>query len=52
MRRFQGERIESIMNKLNLPDEERIEQSMVTKSIERAQAQVESLNFEIKKKCT
>ena len=45
MRRFQGERIESIMNKLNLPDEERIEQSMVTKSIERAQAQVESLNF-------
>ena len=49
MRRFQGERIESIMNKLNLPDEERIEQSMVTKSIERAQAQVESLNFEIRK---
>ena len=38
MRRFQGERIESIMNKLNLPDEERIEQSMVTKSIERAQS--------------
>jgi preprotein translocase subunit SecA len=37
------------MNKLNLPDEERIEQSMVTKSIERAQAQVESLNFEIRK---
>ena len=28
MRRFQGERIESIMNKLNLPDDERIEQSM------------------------
>ena len=49
MRRFQGERIESIMNRLNLPDEERIEQSMVTKSIERAQAQVESLNFEIRK---
>ena len=49
MRRFQGERIESIMNKLNLPDEERIEQSMVSKSIERAQAQVESLNFEIRK---
>jgi len=37
------------MNRLNLPDEERIEQSMVTKSIERAQAQVESLNFEIRK---
>ena len=49
MRRFQGERIESIMNRLNLPDEERIEQSMVTKSIERAQSQVESLNFEIRK---
>jgi preprotein translocase subunit SecA len=49
MRRFQGERIESIMNRLNLPDEERIEQTMVTKSIERAQAQVESLNFEIRK---
>ena len=49
MRRFQGERIQSIMDKLNLPDDERIEQSMVTKSIERAQAQVESLNFEIRK---
>ena len=49
MRRFQGERIQSIMDKLNLPDDEKIEQSMVTKSIERAQAQVESLNFEIRK---
>jgi len=49
MRRFQGERIQSIMDKLKLPDNERIEQSMVTKSIERAQAQVESLNFEIRK---
>ncbi len=49
MRRFQGERIQSIMDKLKLPDDERIEQSMVTKSIERAQAQVESLNFEIRK---
>ena len=48
MRRFQGERIQSIMDKLNLPDEEKIEQNMVTKSIERAQAQVESLNFEIR----
>ncbi len=49
MRRFQGERIQSIMDRLNLPDDEKIEQSMVTKSIERAQAQVESLNFEIRK---
>ena len=49
MRRFQGERIQSIMDKLSLPDDEKIEQSMVTKSIERAQAQVESLNFEIRK---
>ena len=30
MRRFQGERIQSIMDKLNLPDDEKIEQSMVT----------------------
>ena len=49
MRRFRGERIQSIMDKLKLPDNERIEQNMVTKSIERAQAQVESLNFEIRK---
>jgi len=49
MRRFQGERIQGIMEKLNLPDDEKIEQKMVTKSIERAQAQVESLNFEIRK---
>ena len=33
MRRFQGERIQSIMDKLNLPDDEKIEQSMVTLSL-------------------
>ena len=34
---------------VSVSSDEKIEQSMVTKSIERAQAQVESLNFEIRK---
>ncbi len=49
MRRFAGERVTRIMNTLKLPDDMPIEAKMVSKSVERAQAQVESQNFEIRK---
>jgi len=49
MRRFQGEWVQSMMEKLRLPEDQPIEAKMVSKSIERAQRQVESQNFEIRK---
>jgi preprotein translocase subunit SecA len=49
MRRFQGEWVAGIMERLRMPEDQPIEAKMVSKSIERAQRQVESQNFEIRK---
>ncbi len=49
MRRFASERVEAIMDRLRIPDDVPIEAKMVSKAIERAQSQVESRNFEIRK---
>ncbi len=49
MRRFQTDRVAAIMNRLSIPDDVPIEHSMVSKAVERAQRQVESQNFEIRK---
>jgi preprotein translocase subunit SecA len=49
MRRFRGEQVASIMERLNIPDDQPIEAGMVNKAVERAQRQVESQNFEIRK---
>jgi preprotein translocase subunit SecA len=49
MRRFQGERVQSLMHRLRIPEDVPIEHGMVSRSIERAQRQVESQNFEIRK---
>ena len=49
MRRFQGERVASIMGRLKIPEEVPIEHKMVTGAVERAQRQVEAQNFEIRK---
>ncbi|HEY5683983.1 MAG TPA: preprotein translocase subunit SecA [Acidimicrobiia bacterium] len=49
MRRFRGAQVQSIMERLNIPDDVPIEAGMVTKAVERAQRQVESQNFEIRK---
>ncbi len=49
MRRFASDRVASIMRRLKMPPELPIEHKMVTKAIERAQGQVESQNFEIRK---
>ena len=49
MRRFASERVSTIMERLRMPDEVPIEAKMVTRAVERAQSQVESQNFEIRK---
>ena len=49
MRRFANERVASIMERMKIPPDVPIEHKMVTKAIERAQSQVESQNFEIRK---
>ena len=49
MRRFANDRVQSIMERLRIPPDVPIEAKMVSKSIERAQSQVESQNFEIRK---
>ncbi len=49
MRLFASDRIASIMERLKIPDDVPIEAKMVSRAIERAQTQVESMNFEIRK---
>ncbi len=49
MRRFSGDRVASVMQTLKIPDEVPIEHKMINKAVERAQGQVESQNFEIRK---
>ena len=49
MRIFNGERLQRIMNTLNLPDDEPITAKMVSRAIEGAQKKVEGYNFDIRK---
>lgn len=49
MRKFGGDRLKSIMTKMNVPDDEPIEAKMVSRSIEGAQRRVEGHNFDIRK---
>jgi preprotein translocase subunit SecA len=49
MRRFATDRVQSIMRRLKIPEDVPIEHKMVTNAVERAQRQVESQNFEIRK---
>ena len=49
LRLFGGDRVASIMDKLNLPEGEAIEHSMVTRSVESAQRKVEARNFDSRK---
>ena len=49
MRIFAGERVKAIMDRLQMPEGEAIEASMVTRSIESAQRKVEARNFDIRK---
>ena len=49
MRRFNGAMLETMMTRVNLPDDVPIEAKMVTRAIRSAQTQVEEQNFEIRK---
>jgi preprotein translocase subunit SecA len=49
MRLFASDKIASIMTRFNIPDDVPIEAKLVSRSIERAQSQVEAMNFEIRK---
>jgi len=49
MRRFSGDRVSSVMDRLKIPEDVPIEAGMVTKAIERAQKTVEAQNFELRK---
>ncbi len=49
MRKFGSERIAKVMDRLGFEDGERIESSMISKNIERAQKKVEENNFGIRK---
>jgi preprotein translocase subunit SecA len=49
MRLFAGDRMATIMERLRIPDDMPIEAKMVSRSIERAQSNVEQQNFEIRK---
>ncbi|MFF4191215.1 preprotein translocase subunit SecA [Nonomuraea sp. NPDC001831] len=49
MRLFNAARVEMIMNRLSIPDDQPIESGIVSKAIASAQHQVEQQNFEIRK---
>ncbi|MGE0763587.1 MAG: preprotein translocase subunit SecA [Bdellovibrionales bacterium] len=49
MRIFNGEKIQWIMSKMNIPEDEPITAGMVTRAIEGAQRKVEGHNFDIRK---
>jgi preprotein translocase subunit SecA len=49
LRIFAGDRMKSIMDRLNMPEGEAIEAGMVSRSIETAQRKVEARNFDIRK---
>ncbi|GAA3131119.1 MULTISPECIES: preprotein translocase subunit SecA [Nonomuraea] len=49
MRLFNSARVEMIMTRLNIPDDQPIESGIVSKAIASAQHQVEQQNFEIRK---
>jgi len=49
MKRFGGDRVKNIMDRLGLAEDQPIENRIITKSIESAQAKIEGFNFDIRK---
>ncbi len=49
MRIFGGENLQNLMDRMGLPDDEAIQHTILTRSIERAQKRVESRNFDMRK---
>jgi preprotein translocase subunit SecA len=50
MRIFGGEQISGIMDKLNLPEDQPIENGLISRAIEQAQVKVEGFHFDIRKR--
>lgn len=50
MRIFGGEQIGGMMDRLNLPEDQPIENSLISKAIEQAQVKVEGFHFDIRKR--
>ncbi|MCC7450485.1 MAG: preprotein translocase subunit SecA [Anaerolineae bacterium] len=50
MKRFGGDRVKGFMKTFNMPEDEPIEHSLITKSIQQAQIRVEGYNFDIRKR--
>ncbi|MFA6353043.1 MAG: SEC-C metal-binding domain-containing protein, partial [Candidatus Paceibacterota bacterium] len=49
LRIFGGDRIKSMMNRMNMPDDVPIESSLIGKVVDEAQKKVEGMNFDIRK---
>ncbi|HLD64108.1 MAG TPA: preprotein translocase subunit SecA [Candidatus Peribacteraceae bacterium] len=49
MRLFGGDRLKTLMEKLNVPEDQPLENGMVSRSIESAQKRVEGRNFDIRR---
>jgi len=50
MRIFGGEQISGIMDRLNLPEDQPIENSLINRAIEQAQVKVEGFHFDVRKR--
>jgi preprotein translocase subunit SecA len=49
MRRFGGDKLKGLMDKLGLPEDQPIQNSIISRSIENAQTKIEGFNFDIRK---
>ena len=49
MRRFGGDKMKNIMDRMGLPEDQPIENKMISKSIESAQSKIEGFNFDVRK---
>jgi len=49
MRRFGGDKLISIMNTLGLPEDQPIQNKLISRTIENAQSKIEGFNFDIRK---
>ena len=49
MRRFGGDKLKDMMDKLGLPEDQPIQNGIISKTIENAQSKIEGFNFDIRK---
>lgn len=49
MRRFGGDKLKGMMDKLGLPEDQPIQNAIISKTIENAQSKIEGYNFDIRK---